>query len=64
MKMDADFQGEDSVDRRIRELEQENSKLSHDLSYLNQMLLSIGFSQGLSSLKLAAADLLRSFEKE
>ncbi len=48
--------------RKIAELEFINDQLTSELSYIQNLLVSIGFSEGLTSLKEAAQEMLQEIE--
>lgn len=46
------------MEKRISELETINDQLVAELSYLDRLLKEVGFENGLSTLKMAAQELL------
>jgi hypothetical protein len=49
--------GEEAMRERIANLEFQNDQLTAELQYVDQLLRSVGFTDGLASVKLAAQEL-------
>lgn len=50
--------------KRISELESINDQLASELRYLDELLKSIGFEQGVKTLKAAALELMQQDKEE
>ena len=50
---------EEALKRKISELESLNDQLIAEMQYLDKMLREVGFEDGLTTLKLAAQELLQ-----
>jgi hypothetical protein len=50
---------EEDAEKKIAKLESLNDQLMAEFSHLNELLKELGFDQGIESLKIAAAELIR-----
>ena len=55
---------EETLKRRISELESINDQLTAEFRYLDQLLKEVGFEEGLLTLKSAALELLEQDREE